>query len=500
MNKTLLLCAGLLAGFSLMAAQPLTLPETVVQAKVDFKSLGRVIAQEAGKENFAKAIAEIDADAKRSSTGKFVSVTNVCWVAASLEFSPNMVVRQKAQPEFSFAVMFDKDVAFLREFADADGHLHRDGLIETDFYTCDDLYFDLIENRLLVGSSSEGLLKKWQQAYACSPVTANDAILPTGCLFRVETAPVSSLLENFGVKPYLLAAFEEFGDPDLGACLAAIGKLTLELTHTPEEFQLVLEVASENAEAREIVGTIFSSFALSVRLGADILAVVKEDLPFLTDRQAREALTEYRDLYQRAFKARHLPASERLELHLGRERFVTAVKNAMKGPRAVAAASSSAMVGRQLFVGIVQANVEREAVGLSGVWPKTAETRSDEKDDIAGQVFASSTDYFAALLDLQNQGKAEWSPYLVDVDPSVVMADGRAKWIVIAGSVENLADDIPVLVSSNVDLAELNEGRFRFTGDHAIVVMKGGAAQVIRNGKKTRTFGPLPHGVRYLAP
>lgn len=319
-----------LTEISAMAVQPIKLPETMLQAKVDVAAIRQEIVREAGAATFAQWIAEVDAQSKRSAEGKFVSLTNIVWAVASVEYSPEMAARDQNDPAISFAVKFDKDMRFVREFIGADGHIHEEELIKTEYFSCDDLYFDFVGDHLLIGSSSAGLLGKWKRAYAHAAGGADGAILPAGCLARVETRPVSSILEKFGVKPMLLGSFKEFGDPELGASLASIGKLTLDLTSTPRELQLALEVASDNDDAREIVGTLFSSLALSVRLGCDFLTACNEDLPYLPNQETREELVKYRDLYQRAFKARHLPAAERLELRLDRTRLVDSVTNVLQ--------------------------------------------------------------------------------------------------------------------------------------------------------------------------
>ena len=75
-----------------------------------------------------------------------------------------------------------------------------------------------------------------------------------------------------------------------------------------------------------------------------------------------------------------------------------------------AASGASAMRGRNLFVGITQANTEREAAGLDGVWPRTAGNLSGDKNDIAGIDFKNSTEYFKVLFDMASFGKANWQP------------------------------------------------------------------------------------------
>jgi hypothetical protein len=59
--------------------------------------------------------------------------------------------------------------------------------------------------------------------------------------------------------------------------------------------------------------------------------------------------------------------------------------------------SACSMRGRNLFVGITSANTEREAAGLTSVWPKDDSQKSDDQDDIAGITPGTSEEYFEEL-------------------------------------------------------------------------------------------------------
>ena len=123
--------------------------------------------------------------------------------------------------------------------------------------------------------------------------------------------------------------------------------------------------------------------------------------------------------------------------------------------------SAVSMKGRNLFVGITQANTEREAAGLTSVWPKSSDQKSDDTDDIAGKTFGSSTEFFKELFDLDQYGQPKWSPYVSGVDLGVLsgagvppMATGNldsknVMWHVASGVQDELEDIIPVLVTRN---------------------------------------------------
>lgn len=150
-----------------------------------------------------------------------------------------------------------------------------------------------------------------------------------------------------------------------------------------------------------------------------------------------------------------------------------------------------AQKGRNLVVAVKAANAEREAAGLSSVWPRSLNSLGADKDDISGVLFKNSSDYFRELLDMKNIGKGSWMPY-VDVDWQIAIPRGasRAQWIVARGVTDEVPDNIPVLVSSNVDPASLVtapgrhsgnwlDGALRFSGEWAVVVRKDGDTIVV---------------------
>ncbi len=161
--------------------------------------------------------------------------------------------------------------------------------------------------------------------------------------------------------------------------------------------------------------------------------------------------------------------------------------------------SAMAMKGRTLFVGIMQANTEREAAGLDPAWPRTNVMGGKDKNDIAGKVYQKSTDYFRDLFDMSNYGKEDWSPY-VNCDMDVVGKDFD-EWCVAANVADEMPDCFPVLISANFN-PELLLSKWDGTSDTAtplpigpahgatkslfddkmiIVVRKGGSVQIIKD-------------------
>ena len=175
--------------------------------------------------------------------------------------------------------------------------------------------------------------------------------------------------------------------------------------------------------------------------------------------------------------------------------------------------AAMAMRGRKLFVGLIQANVEREAAGLDSVWPRTVSAAgADEKG-----ICKSATAYFNHLFEMENYGKSDWNPN-VKADIGTLGKDavvgnlidaGGLEWCVAANVTDDLPDHIPVLISANFNPAVLlrkwdgkTDGSVRLPigpasgaaksmfGDKAIVVVyKGGSSIVIQ--KKFLTYNTL---------
>ena len=175
--------------------------------------------------------------------------------------------------------------------------------------------------------------------------------------------------------------------------------------------------------------------------------------------------------------------------------------------------SAASMRARNLFVGITQANTEREAAGLTSVWPHQTEDdglNPNDKEDIAGTAYGSSTDYFKELFDIDNYGKEEWAPYVSGVDIAVLSGSGvpaftgstleskNVAWTVCAGITDEMEDVVPVIVSRNMSCDEFPTSGQQdmstkttnvklgekypqpFGNKAAIIVHKGGAANVIK--------------------
>lgn len=122
--------------------------------------------------------------------------------------------------------------------------------------------------------------------------------------------------------------------------------------------------------------------------------------------------------------------------------------------------------GKDIFVGITGANTEREPLGLGSVWPKvTSSSGAATATDIADKNYTSSSKYFYDLIDGDNVGTANWSPYVVGLDYSKFAGAGvpaksdttkelnkkNNMWIIAGDLRDEMEDIIPVLVTRNVD-------------------------------------------------
>lgn len=201
--------------------------------------------------------------------------------------------------------------------------------------------------------------------------------------------------------------------------------------------------------------------------------------------------------------------------------------------------AAMSMNGRNLFTGIIQANVDREAHGRESVWPKTSAS-SDGSEDIASKSFGDADSYFDELFNMLQYGQQDWNPY-VNVDLKFLSGSGVpaykggtslagcVAWTVAANITDEMPDVIPVLVTRNLDSSKLivsdqaTVGQNReslvaqpkfalpFGNKAAVIIHKGGAAGVYKGRyvtlediyeKQTIAFatGADQEALKYLEP
>jgi len=203
----------------------------------------------------------------------------------------------------------------------------------------------------------------------------------------------------------------------------------------------------------------------------------------------------------------------------------------------------AALKGRKLYVAMVQANTDRDAAGRMSIFPHLSEDDgldTADKDDIAGKKFDSAREYFSALFDVANSKKGDWQPYVGGLDlgclalcgdecKSDYLNERQVNWMVMAGITPEMDDNMPVLISANIEPSYLtfkagtksfaNDGRLIPVGqaahrygdatwwnDAVVIVRKGGSVNVIKRTECTlkAIFGNagvvLQNDIKCLAP
>jgi hypothetical protein len=198
--------------------------------------------------------------------------------------------------------------------------------------------------------------------------------------------------------------------------------------------------------------------------------------------------------------------------------------------------------GRDIYVAITSANVDRETELLPPIWPKTCLVSTNLTDDISGKVFKTSTEYFAALFDEEHVGTEAWKPWVGGFDYSklagmgVSAKEGKGKleaknnmWLIAANIREEDSDLIPVLITRNVDVKEIerfvnqggtssNDTKLAWSGDYKtpfgnkgfVLVRKGGGTfnssvkyatlRVLFNSQSMPPRDPSKPKIVYLMP
>ena len=185
-----------------------------------------------------------------------------------------------------------------------------------------------------------------------------------------------------------------------------------------------------------------------------------------------------------------------------------AVSGAMLSAKTAACAAD----GRNLVMGIITANSDRENGNQSTLWPRTSTDDTAAQDDKVGRGgFSSSYDYFNALFNMDNYGSDSWEP---EVDKSLlakVSGQGvpgpvsgkfeakNCKWI-IGANLDNVLGNMPILITRNVVVTDLKTDEYDgmstekiklgqkngadwdepFSSEAVVLVRKDGGAQTIK--------------------
>ena len=124
--------------------------------------------------------------------------------------------------------------------------------------------------------------------------------------------------------------------------------------------------------------------------------------------------------------------------------------------------------GREIFMAIAGANVEREPLGLSSVWPsENPPVTNNGPYEVECFNFSNSTDYFKRIYDEENAGTADWSPFASGFDYTRLAGAGvppctsgklrpeNNMWTIAMNVTDDLADTVPVLITRNIDASSL---------------------------------------------
>ena len=172
--------------------------------------------------------------------------------------------------------------------------------------------------------------------------------------------------------------------------------------------------------------------------------------------------------------------------------YLSASLNHFSTPSSMLKANMAAVAvrGRDIYVAITNQNAVRKTLGLPPIWPKTCLASTNLTDDIAGKVFKTSTEYFGALYDEEHVGTDAWKPWVSNFDYSklagagIPTKEGNGKllannnmWLIAANITDEDDDMIPVLITRNVDVKEIerfiNHGDDSVPGDTHFMLGKG---------------------------
>jgi len=124
--------------------------------------------------------------------------------------------------------------------------------------------------------------------------------------------------------------------------------------------------------------------------------------------------------------------------------------------------------GNDIYRAVLGANMDRETLRLPPVWPKTCLAPTNFPNDISSKVFKTSSDYFYELYDGPNMGTVNHNPYVKGFDYSKLAGAGipakvgtgrltaeNNMWLIAANITDDDANIIPVLITRNVDVKEI---------------------------------------------
>lgn len=318
-----------------------------------------------------------------------------------------------------------------------------------------------LDGQVLLVTSSTSVMEQQIALYRDGKDESRDfagfTVTPDDIL-KVAVAKVGdSIRESMGDSLEDLKLLDEM-IPDGDKMLLGIGTAQASLSAASDsEVNLTVALKMSSEEDADKVRTLAKTGLMAA------MAQVKKSLKECRD--ADEAATTIFEALRKA-KICGENASAELVLSVPSEPILEVYSKALDNAQESRRSAALAMRGRNLFVGIIQSNIEREGAGLSSVWPRTREGElSDDKEDISGIAFNNAVDFFNELFDVKKTGKTDWSPYVAGVEAQVAMTgagkfSGALKasqlaWSIAANVADEMEDVVPVLVSSNFDPSQL---------------------------------------------
>jgi hypothetical protein len=180
--------------------------------------------------------------------------------------------------------------------------------------------------------------------------------------------------------------------------------------------------------------------------------------------------------------------------------------------------------GRDIYRAILGANTAREGIGLPALWPKTCKPSTNHPGDVSSRIYTTSSDYFYEIYDGANVGTERHEPYVGGFDYTMLAGTGvpskrgsgklqaqNNMWAIAANLNECDDDRIPVLLTHNVDVKEIervvNQGlkesefnkditflqnyRSTFWNKYFVVICKDGSSKIFGGRFKAKTLGEL---------
>ena len=405
--------------------------------------------------------------------------------------------------------------------------------------TKDDDRIGLVDGKYLIGASSKEAFEEMFDLYAGKGKVSEEfddlSRISENTICRIQTAPVSSLLDRFELTKYVEKFGEDSQDEELSNMIRNMGPISLDIA-LADGGELVLRVECDSSDDAEIVESAFQLPAFAGRALSDGIRYVAKNKDLMGSTQSLmdgvDNLLQndlFKALLRTPSKASRSGKTAELRSGLVSNPFIVVgvFFPVMTSAMLSANGNSMSMQGRKLVVGIVQANIDRQGKA-DPVWPRTEVAEdADKMDDVTGRAYDTSTEYFNALFNMQRYGSTEWEPCVDGELLSTLWGCGvpgmtgrrlesrNIAWTIAANVADETPDFIPVLITANFNpslLLRKWDGRTNrseilpigpesgaaatpFGNKAVVIVRKSGAAETIK--AKDLTYDKLYKGLPF---